>query len=90
MHCDLSGDVCKLQQRRGRVPTGLDIASDGTKVVRTDTYWAYRWYSTSWRQLITAYTMPFILPFSQKGQPYLLLVALLVAKNWFSTKSNQR
>lgn len=36
--------------------TGLDIVSDGTKVVRTDTYGAYIWNAstTQWDQLVTA------------------------------------
>ena len=38
--------------------TGLDIVSDGTKVVRTDTYGAYLWDSNQWKQLITADSMP--------------------------------
>jgi hypothetical protein len=33
--------------------TGLDIASDGTKVIRTDTYGGYWWNGTRWVQLIT-------------------------------------
>ena len=42
----------------GGFVTGLDIASDGTKVVRTDTYGAYLWDSNQWKQLITADSMP--------------------------------
>src|SRR4051794_41942957 len=38
--------------------TGIDIAPDGTKVVRTDTYGAYIWDGTEWRQLVTAKSMP--------------------------------
>ena len=39
---------------------GLDIAPDGTKVVRTDTYGAYLWDSskTQWKQLVTTLSMP--------------------------------
>ena len=38
--------------------TGIDITSDGTKVVRTDTYGAYIWDGTQWDQLITSNSMP--------------------------------
>lgn len=38
--------------------TGLDIAVDGTKVVRTDTYGAYRWAGSQWTQLVTMQSMP--------------------------------
>jgi Bacterial Ig-like domain/Bacterial Ig domain len=38
--------------------TGIDIAADGTMVVRTDTYGAYLWNGTQWQQLITATSMP--------------------------------
>lgn len=37
---------------------GMDIAADGTKVVRTDTYGAYLWSGSSWTQLVTAQRMP--------------------------------
>jgi hypothetical protein len=37
---------------------GMDIANDGTKVVRTDTYGAYRWDGASWEQLVNATSMP--------------------------------
>lgn len=37
---------------------GLDIAPDGTMVGRTDTNGAYRWAGTSWKQLVTATSMP--------------------------------
>ena len=33
--------------------TGIDIAPDGTMVVRTDTYGAYIWNGTQWQQLVT-------------------------------------
>ncbi|HUI93089.1 MAG TPA: T9SS type A sorting domain-containing protein [Chitinivibrionales bacterium] len=37
---------------------GMDIAPDGTKVVRADTYGAYLWTATQWQQLVTATSMP--------------------------------
>jgi hypothetical protein len=37
---------------------GMDIAPDGTKVVRADTYGAYLWDGTQWRQLVTSSSMP--------------------------------
>ena len=37
---------------------GMDIAADGTMVVRADTYGAYVWDDTHWRQLVTADSMP--------------------------------
>jgi photosystem II stability/assembly factor-like uncharacterized protein len=37
---------------------GLDIAPDGAMVGRTDTNGAYRWTGASWRQLVTASSMP--------------------------------
>jgi hypothetical protein len=33
--------------------TGIDMAPDGTMVVRTDTYGAYLWNGSQWQQLIT-------------------------------------
>src|SRR5262245_45339064 len=38
--------------------TGMDIAPDGTMVVRTDTYGAYLWNGTEWQQLVTADSLP--------------------------------
>src|SRR4051794_8267039 len=38
--------------------TGIDIAADGTKVTRTDTYGAYRWAGSTWAQLVTIQSMP--------------------------------
>jgi hypothetical protein len=48
---------------------GMDIASDGTKVVRTDTYGAYLWNGNQWQQLVTATSMPstFLAPGSNSG-----------------------
>jgi hypothetical protein len=37
---------------------GMDIARDGTKVVRTDTYGAYLWTGSQWAQLVNATSMP--------------------------------
>ena len=37
---------------------GMDIAADGTKIVRTDTYGAYLWDGTMWKQLVTSQSMP--------------------------------
>jgi peptidoglycan hydrolase-like protein with peptidoglycan-binding domain len=37
--------------------TGIDIAADGTKVIRTDTYGAYLWDGTQWDQLISNSSM---------------------------------
>lgn len=37
---------------------GIDIAPDGTMVVRTDTYGAYLWSGTVWTQIVTANSMP--------------------------------
>jgi hypothetical protein len=37
---------------------GMDIAPDGTKVVRADTYGAYLWNGTQWQQLVTSTGMP--------------------------------
>ena len=42
----------------GGYADGLDIAPDGTMVVRTDTNGAYLWNGTSWQQLVTASSMP--------------------------------
>jgi len=40
--------------------TGMDVADDGTMVVRTDTYGAYIWNETAaeWQQLMTRTSMP--------------------------------
>ncbi len=40
--------------------TGIDIAPDGTKVIRADTYGAYVWDVTAleWKQLVTSDSMP--------------------------------
>lgn len=42
----------------GGFVTGIDIAPDGTKVVRTDTYGAYVATSSGWKQLVTATSLP--------------------------------
>ena len=38
--------------------TGMDVAPDGTMVMRTDTYGAYIWNGSQWQQLITSSSMP--------------------------------
>ena len=38
--------------------TGIDIATNGTKVIRTDTYGAYLWDGGQWDQLISTSSMP--------------------------------
>ncbi|WP_426614776.1 beta strand repeat-containing protein [Bradyrhizobium sp. McL0616] len=38
--------------------SGIDVAPDGTMVVRTDTYGAYLWTGTQWQQLVTSTSMP--------------------------------
>ncbi len=42
----------------GGYVTGQSIASDGTKVIRTDTYGGYVWTGSSWAQLVTSNSMP--------------------------------
>ena len=37
---------------------GIDIAPDGTTVIRTDTYGAYYWNGSYWQQLVTSTSMP--------------------------------
>jgi hypothetical protein len=38
--------------------SGIDVAPDGTLVVRTDTYGAYIWNGSQWQQLVTSTSMP--------------------------------
>ena len=38
--------------------SGLDIAQDGTKVIRTNTYGGDIWNGTMWQQLITSASLP--------------------------------
>lgn len=47
-----------LQIGAGGFLTGLDIAPDGTMVIRTDTFGAYKWNGTGWTQLLTIGAMP--------------------------------
>ena len=47
-----------LKVGAGGLITGIDIAADGTEVIRTDTYGAYIWNGTQWQQLVTASSMP--------------------------------
>lgn len=43
----------------GGMVTGIDISPDGTsRIIRTDTYGVYRWTGSSWKQIVTARTMP--------------------------------
>jgi photosystem II stability/assembly factor-like uncharacterized protein len=44
----------------GGYVTGIDIAADGTKVIRTDTYgaWRYNTLTERWQQLLTIKSMP--------------------------------
>lgn len=50
----------RLKIGAGGFITGLDIASDATRVIRTDTYGAYYFdtATNSWRQLVTTSSMP--------------------------------
>lgn len=49
-----------LKVGAGGYLSGIDIADDGTKVVRTDTYGSYIWNESlqAWRQLATSFAMP--------------------------------
>ncbi len=47
-----------LQVGAGGWLTGMDIAPDGTMVVRADTYGAYIWNGSQWQQLVTSASMP--------------------------------
>jgi hypothetical protein len=47
-----------LKVGAGGLITGIDVAADGTEVIRTDTYGAYIWNGTQWQQLVTAASMP--------------------------------
>ena len=42
----------------GWIPSGIDVHSDGTKVVRMDTYGGYLWTGSAWPQLVTMTSMP--------------------------------
>ena len=54
------GKWAPLKIGAGGFITGINIASDGTKVVRTDTYGAYVWdvETARWRQVLTTQSMP--------------------------------
>ena len=52
----------------GGLISGIAIAPDGTKVIRTDTYGAYLWTGTQWQQLVTSASLPSTLPNTQIGQ----------------------
>jgi hypothetical protein len=47
-----------LKVGAGGFVTGIDIAPDGTTVVRTDTNGAYIWNGSEWQQLVTSTSMP--------------------------------
>ncbi len=47
-----------LKVGAGGFVSGIDIANNGTMVVRTDTNGAYIWNGTQWQQLITSTSMP--------------------------------
>jgi hypothetical protein len=49
-----------LKVGAGGLITGIDIARDGTKVIRTDTYGAYVWKpgTSAWDQVVTVNSMP--------------------------------
>ena len=49
--------------------TGMDIAPDGTMVVRDNVYGAYIWNGTQWQQLVTSASMPaaFVAPLNNQG-----------------------
>jgi hypothetical protein len=47
-----------LEVGAGGFVDGIDVAPDGTMVVRTDTYGAYIWNGTEWQQLVTSTSMP--------------------------------
>src|SRR5262245_51105664 len=58
---DLNGTTWQpLRIGAGGFLVGMDIAPDGTKVVRADTYGAYLWNTATsqWDQLVTAQSMP--------------------------------
>jgi hypothetical protein len=48
----------ELKIGAGGFLSGIDVAPDGTMVVRTDTYGAYIWNGTQWQQLVTAASTP--------------------------------
>lgn len=54
----VSVDWAPVKIGGGGFVSGLDIAADGTKVIRCDIFGAYRWDGLRWRQLITASGMP--------------------------------
>ena len=58
-----------LKVGAGGFVDGIDVAPDGTMVVRTDTNGAYIWNGTQWQQLVTSTSMPaaFVAPNSGQG-----------------------
>ena len=59
--------MADLKVGAGGFVAGLDIANDGTMVVRTDTNGAYLWNGSQWLQLVTASSMPAAFDFSGQG-----------------------
>jgi hypothetical protein len=57
-----------LKVGAGGLVTGMDVASDGTTVVRCDTYGAYIWTGTQWQELVTSTSMPAALVSQNSGQ----------------------
>jgi hypothetical protein len=59
VHTNLSDNLWQpVKIGAGGWVTGIDIAVDGTMVARTDTYGAYIWNGTEWKQLVTVSSMP--------------------------------
>jgi Big-like domain-containing protein/putative peptidoglycan binding protein len=48
----------ELKIGAGGYSTGMDVASDGTIVMRVDVFGAYRWTGSQWVQLVTSQSMP--------------------------------
>ena len=48
----------ELKIGAGGYSTGMDVASDGTMVMRVDVFGAYRWTGSQWVQLVTSQSMP--------------------------------
>jgi hypothetical protein len=59
----------ELKIGAGGFLSGIDVAPDGTMVVRADTYGAYIWNGSQWQQLVTSTSMPagFVVPGNNDG-----------------------